>query len=163
VNRATLLGLALLACARSAPTWKEIDRRIHAEFPQVRSITTAELAAWLQNPARPQKPLLLDVRAPAEFEVSHLAQAHLAPTVEQALEAIEPGRPVVLYCSVGFRSAKMAAKLQRLGVEKVFNLKGSIFRWANEGRPVYAQGRKVKKVHPFDRRWGRLLDPDLHG
>jgi len=163
VIRMSVIGLALLACSRPAPTWQSIDRRIQAEFPEVESITTAELAAWLQDPARPEKPLLLDVREPAEFEVSHLAQARLATTVEQALRLIEPGRPVVLYCSVGYRSARLAAKLQALGVEKVLNLKGSIFAWANEGRPVYAHGKQVAKVHPFDRRWGKLLDRRRHG
>jgi hypothetical protein len=45
----------------------------------------------------------------------------------------------------------------------VQNLEGSIFRWANEGRPVYADGMQVDRVHPFDDSWGKLLKEDLHG
>ncbi len=41
------------------------------------------------------------------------------------------------------------------------NLKGSIFQWANEGRPVVRDGEPVREVHPYDAVWGRLLDRDL--
>jgi hypothetical protein len=29
-----------------------------------------------------------------------------------------------------------------------------IIRWANEGRPVYRDGRAVAEVHPYDDQWG---------
>ena len=38
------------------------------------------------------------------------------------------------------------------------NMEGSIFKWANEGRPVYRDGERVEKVHPYNETWGRLLD-----
>jgi len=44
----------------------------------------------------------------------------------------------------------------------VFNLQGSIFQWANEGRPLMANGRVVHVVHPYSERWGVLLNPQLH-
>lgn len=43
----------------------------------------------------------------------------------------------------------------------VYTLDGSIFEWVNEGRPVYRDGRVVAEVHPFDDRWGTLLDRRL--
>jgi rhodanese-related sulfurtransferase len=67
--------------------------------------------------------------------------------------------PVVVYCSVGWRSSEVAEALQRSGYRDVRNLKGGIFTWANEGRPLYRDGRRVFVVHPFDRGWGRLLTP----
>jgi len=51
--------------------------------------------------------------------------------------------------------------MQRAGVANVFNLTGSIFRWANEGRPLRSGDERVQAVHPFDEDWGRLLDRRL--
>jgi hypothetical protein len=44
----------------------------------------------------------------------------------------------------------------------VFNLEGSLFQWANEGRPVYRDDVPVQAIHPYDARWGRLLDRRFH-
>ncbi len=68
----------------------------------------------------------------------------------------------MLYCSVGMRSSKAAATLVRSGRANVFNLQGSIFQWANEGRTLVANGRAVHVVHPYNERWGVLLNPQLH-
>jgi predicted sulfurtransferase len=74
------------------------------------------------------------------------------------IEAAEPGRAVVLYCSVGYRSADVAARLQAHGYTNVFNLEGSIFQWANEGRTLVRGEMPVEVVHPFDNDWGRYLN-----
>ena len=63
------------------------------------------------------------------------------------------------YCSVGYRSGAFAQTLQEAGYSRVENLEGSIFKWANEGRPVFQDGRRVEKVHPYNDAWGKLLDP----
>ncbi len=38
---------------------------------------------------------------------------------------------------------------------KVVNLDGSIFEWANEGRPL--DGDEAGGVHPYNRVWGQAL------
>jgi hypothetical protein len=55
----------------------------------------------------------------------------------------------------------MAERLQKAGFTNVMNLEGSIFQWANEGRPVYRDAAEVQQVHPYDGIWGKLLDKDL--
>ena len=42
------------------------------------------------------------------------------------------------------------------------NVEGSLFRWANEGRPVYRGVEKLEdaKVHPYNDTFGKLLDAD---
>ena len=52
----------------------------------------------------------------------------------------------------------MAQKLKARGFTHVQNLEGSIFMWANEGRVLQRGGVAVNVVHPFDERWGRLLE-----
>ena len=59
---------------------------------------------------------------------------------------------------MGYRSGAFAQEMERSGYRHVLNLEGSIFKWANQGRPVYRDGKQVEKVHPYNERWGRLLD-----
>ena len=66
--------------------------------------------------------------------------------------------PIVVYSSVGYRSARLAHWLAGQGYTNVRNLAGSIFQWANEDRPVFRDGRPTTEVHPYDRRWGLLLE-----
>jgi rhodanese-related sulfurtransferase len=154
-----LAAVALLAIATSAHAigWSLVNAKIRHDFPAVRRITTAELAEWINDPRRPQ-PFLLDVRERAEFEVSHLPRAHhVAPdapasTVHQPIDL-----PIVTYCSVGYRSGAFAERLRAAGFTNVVNLEGSIFRWANEGRPLFRDRQQVEMVHPYNRTWGLLL------
>jgi rhodanese-related sulfurtransferase len=129
----------------------------------VPQISTAELADWLADGDR-LKPILIDARKPEEFEVSHLAGAKRAGSLQEALGILSgevKDRPIVVYCSVGYRSSSLAAALIGKGFTRVYNLEGSIFEWANEGRPVYSHGKRVRRVHPYDDEWGRLLDEEL--
>lgn len=144
--------------------WSTTLKMIRAKFPDVAQLSTDSLQTWLDESAKAEPPLLLDVREKEEYEVSHLQDAVPALTEEEALRALEgvaPDRPVVLYCSVGYRSSEMAGYLQKRGFKKVYNLEGSIFAWANEGRPVYRGEERVHKVHPYDRVWGKLLKKAL--
>lgn len=133
-----------------------VEARVRLAFPEVRELTTRQLAAWLADPRRPP-PVLLDARTAAEFDVSHLPRA----VRELPSSGVAPGTPVVVYCSVGWRSAERARQLNRAGFTNVFNLEGSIFAWAIENRPLEADGQPARKVHPFDANWGRLLPDSL--
>ncbi|QDV36389.1 rhodanese-like domain-containing protein [Tautonia plasticadhaerens] len=147
-----------------SPGWATVKRLIRLQFPDVRRVTTEQLEGWLDDPER-QSPLLLDVRAEDEYAVSHLPGAiHVPPDagIEELLASVTEDRPIVAYCSVGYRSSVMARRLREAGFEEVANLEGSIFQWANEGRPVVRGGEQVEEVHPYDDRWGRLLDRRLH-
>lgn len=156
-----LFGLALfvlLAVFWRAIGWSIVDWKIARDFPQVKQITPAELAAWLQDSKRPP-PLLLDVRTAAEYEVSHLRKAqHVPPGASASVILLPKDQPIVTYCSIGYRSGAFAQKLERAGFTHVLNMEGSIFKWANEGRAVYRDGRLVDTVHPYNELWGRLLD-----
>ncbi|MFH1569984.1 MAG: rhodanese-like domain-containing protein [Gemmatimonadota bacterium] len=163
-GRRFLLLLALLGWAhgcRVAGGPAALNRAIALRFPSVSRLTTGDLAGWLAR-ADTVRPVLLDVRAPEEFTVSHLAGARLAPSLEPALAVLAAApadTPVVAYCSVGWRSTALAARLQARGYTRVYTLEGSLFQWANEGRPVYADAGQVQVVHPYGEPWSRFLDP----
>ena len=111
---------------------------------------------------RGQRVVLLDARELAEFRVSHLEGAARIDPSHPDFDAVRvPERArVVVYCSVGWRSADIASQLRQRGVD-AYNLEGGIFRWANEGHPVVRGDRRVRAVHPYDETWGRLLDAPL--
>jgi rhodanese-related sulfurtransferase len=108
------------------------------------------------------KPVLIDVRSPEEYAVSHIPGAVSAARFEQqvaTLRRVGANRLVVLYCSVGWRSAQAAENLIKSGATNVRNLDGSIFEWANENRPLVDHANAPTAfVHPYNETWGRLLD-----
>ena len=154
-----LTPLCLLLCAFffNAPTWKEIDQMIARQYPKVIHVGVEELHAALD---RGDRPLLIDARSPEEYAVSHLQGAVNLTSAEEV--RAEKDRDIVVYCSVGVRSAMLAEQLRAAGFTHVRNLRGSLFAWANRGYPVWRGAAEVRAVHPYDRKWGRLLDEKLH-
>jgi len=161
----TTLCTALVLCHAtlfSAPAYADdamasIKAKVRNEFPNVQQLDVDDYASEAGE-------ILLDVRETGEFEVSHLKGAQLATDLEQALSVLgnmPKDTPIVTYCSVGWRSSALARQLAERGFTRVRNLEGSIFEWANRGKPVYRADAQVKDVHPFNWRWGRLLDPAL--
>ncbi len=106
--------------------------------------------------------LLLDAREREEYNVSHIPKAvfigynHFE---KEALKDVPKDKPIVVYCSIGYRSEKMGEKLQKMGFTKVYNLYGSIFEWVNQGNIIVDnQGITTKKVHTFNRNWSKWVD-----
>ncbi len=148
----------------AAPHWSELKRSIRKDFPSVHQLTTEELAAWLDDASR-APPILLDARAPEEYAVSHLRNALLATDYKSASRALGSATlntPIVVYCSVGYRSSRLAEDLAARGYSNVANLEGSIFQWANEERLLFRGLERVFTVHPYNEKWGSLLNPKFH-
>lgn len=139
-------------------SWRLIKLLIQLQFPEIKQLSTQDLAAWLSN-EQITPPLLLDARTPEEYQVSHLLNAQLVCDNLEDLnkQKIDVSTPIVVYCSVGYRSAAIARHLQAQGYGNVFNLSGSIFQWVNEYRPVYQAQTIVTQVHPYNKLWQYLL------
>ncbi|MBW1634660.1 MAG: rhodanese-like domain-containing protein [Deltaproteobacteria bacterium] len=138
-------------------SWADVDNFISSRYPEVNHISTEDLQSLYKSG---RQFYLFDIRTPEEFEVSHLAGAVRLEKVE---EVNLPGDAfIIAYCAVGVRSAAFVDDLQRRGYSHVYNLKGSIFGWANKGYPTVRKGRNAYKVHPYNSRWGVLLDKELH-
>ncbi len=142
----------------------QLKALVRASFPGVPQMSVEELDRRLADKT---PPLIIDVREPFEYEVSHLPGAVHAQGEDIAglIAETEPERPVVLYCSVGYRSSAAVADLIQLNDpqigNRVWNLEGSIFEWANSGRAVYRDGEEAGEVHPYGEQWGKLLEPHL--
>ncbi len=168
VSSVSFLALSTVASGAAAwpwdpQNWIEAKELVHRKFPKAPGITVPELKAWLDDSSR-AKPLLIDARSRREYDDSQLLGAQHAETLGAALTLLESRRkdtPLVVYCSVGYRSGAIVEGLIKNGYSQVKNLEGSLFEWANSGLPVYQAGRIVTKVHPYSSSWGRLLNREL--
>lgn len=111
------------------------------------------------------------------FQISRLPGAeHCPPDADQqhlkkVLNAAKDSnkQKIACYCSLGYRSSKVADQLNKLcesepdckGKINAYNIEGSIFKWANEGRTVIDKdGNETKLVHPYNSVFGKFLDAD---
>lgn len=104
--------------------------------------------------------LFLDAREAREYEVSHIPDALWVGYDDfslSRLQGVDKDQPVVVYCSVGYRSERVAEKLLKAGFTNVSNLYGGIFEWANRGYPLTDEQGPTRAVHAFDREWGKWL------
>ncbi|HKK72026.1 MAG TPA: rhodanese-like domain-containing protein [Candidatus Krumholzibacteria bacterium] len=98
----------------------------------------------------------LDVRDARERRISRLPDAVDRETFARHRDEWSD-RPVVVYCTVGYRSGLAARELRRQGIE-AWNLAGGILAWAHEGGPVLdgRTGRPTQRVHVYGWRWNLL-------
>jgi rhodanese-related sulfurtransferase len=143
----------------------ELEVSVARDYRDVPHLTPEQLEAALHTP---ENVLLLDARPDDEVGVSRLPGAiPVDPDIdEQAFVArfgeLARGRDVVIYCSVGVRSSRLAtrvrAPLQKLGAKRVANLRGGIFAWHNTGRELIDRIGGTEWVHPYSSRWVYYLD-----
>jgi rhodanese-related sulfurtransferase len=158
-----LVGGAVLLIAGRPLAFEVLQWRIAKRFPEVAWIKPEQLAGWRRDPSKTQ-PLVLDARTEIEYKVSSLARAvridPYRPSL-RPLQAITKQSPVVVYSSAGYRGARVASWLQRLGYANVANLSGGIFAWVNDGRPIFRGETPTARVHPYDQKWGQLVKPEF--
>lgn len=122
------------------------------------SVPETQVSAVLRDTA---SIVFLDAREPKEFAVSHINGAvpvgydHFDLS---QLPVLDKNSRIVVYCSVGYRSEKIAEKLLAAGYKNVANLYGGIFEWVNQGHPVYNHQGQTPEVHAYDRTWGVWLN-----
>jgi adenylyltransferase/sulfurtransferase len=87
---------------------------------------------------RGDRPYLLDVREPDEFDFVHLPGAVLMPLGDIATRSAEldPGREIVVYCHHGVRSMRAVSYLRHIGLTGARNLTGGIEAWSLEVDPA---------------------------
>jgi molybdopterin/thiamine biosynthesis adenylyltransferase/rhodanese-related sulfurtransferase len=111
--------------------YRELLARVREEIEEISSIEAQE------RHASPERPLFVDVREPDEWEEGHIPDAiHVTRgRLESRIEGLVPDkqRALVVYCSVGSRSAFAAKALAELGYDDVVNLAGGFTDWKRNG------------------------------
>ena len=80
-----------------------------------------------------EKPFLLDVREPFEYDIAHL-DAKLIPlqTLPNRLSELDREQEIIVYCHTGVRSASATQYLRSNGFMLARNLSGGIEEWARK-------------------------------
>jgi hydroxyacylglutathione hydrolase len=104
------------------------------------TVTTQRLSAPFAAEllAADDAPLAIDVRAPRERQLKHIAGSLSFPLnhLAENLGSIPQGRPLLVYCAGGYRSSIGASLLQRAGFDHVSEIAGGIVSWEAAKLPV---------------------------
>ena len=103
--------------------------------PDVPTVSATELAALLER----DEVLLVDVREVDEREIVTIPGSVHVPLARfrsgQAAGELPPGRPLVLHCKVGGRSAEALGLLRAAGRDDVRHLDGGVLAWVRDVDP----------------------------
>jgi rhodanese-related sulfurtransferase len=96
----------------------------------MREFEAEELKDYLESAE--ERPLLLDVRQPWEYEICKLNDSVLIPmsTIPANLEQLDKDRETVVICHHGVRSRRVAFYLEQAGFSNIINLRGGLDGWA---------------------------------
>ena len=138
-----------------------VDIVLPASMPYLLAGFRLAAGRFLQSRPDVARYLYWDARTEDEFRVSRLKGAVRIDPYRPSLRALQGFRKdtsVLVYSSAGYRGARVASWLGRGGYTKVHNLSGGIFVWVNEGRPIFRGETPTGQVHPYDQKWGLLVD-----
>ena len=135
---------------------KTFDEKMQSLYKNtVPLIRANELEEKLENV------VILDTRAPEEFDVSHIPGARMINYDKfkvKDVNDVPKNAEVIVYCSVGYRSERVGEKLREAGYEDVKNLYGGIFDWKNQGYDVVnLNNQPTDSVHTYNNSWGKWL------
>ncbi|MDG2433768.1 rhodanese-like domain-containing protein [Flavobacterium sp.] len=157
-NIITLFALLLAGfCTAQNTIGKELERLNKNSVPY---ISVQELQA------KP-KYIVLDARELKEYNTSHLKNAiyvgfNKFDNSKVTKKVENKNTPIVVYCSIGVRSERIAEKLVKLGYTNVYNLYGGIFEYKNSGGTVVNNNNKVTdSVHTYNKRWSEYLEKGI--
>ncbi len=90
--------------------------------------------------ASENKPIVLDVRTPEEFEAGHIEGAKMidfkAPDFESKLADLDREAAYLVHCKSGARSTSSLAVFEKLGFKQIIHLDGGFNAWQEAGNPV---------------------------
>lgn len=144
-----------------------ICAQLNSEFEQYLEELSAEIEIdqFVPDSANLPDVVILDAREKEEFDVSRLKGARRIGYNKfdiSIIDSLDKSQEIIVYCSVGYRSSKIAIELKQAGFQAVKNLYGGIFRWANAGYPIYNGSNRTMKIHAYNKHWGSFItNPSL--
>jgi len=106
---------------------------------QTERITAPALAEWLDGSRGDMgaKPVIIDVRSKAEYAGGHITGSVNIPLthLDDRIGELPFGKPLVVHCEGGYRSAIAASLLQKLGRKEVLDMIGGYKAWLSAKLP----------------------------
>ena len=104
------------------------------------SVKSLEPKDFQRKIAATENAVVLDVRTPEEFEVSHLKSAInidvLDASFEDNMAKLDKGKVYFVYCKAGKRSTNAVGKMKEMGFKQMYNLEGGMTAWEEENLPI---------------------------
>jgi sodium/bile acid cotransporter 7 len=116
-------------------------------FPEVQDIDAQAAMGLLSEP----DVVFVDVRKAKEQAVSMIPGAIKKETFMDQIEQYRNKR-IIVYCTISYRSGKLASKLRRKGIS-VTNLEAGLLGWVHAGGPLVRQDKVVQSLHVYGRKW----------
>ena len=158
-----ILSIGLVSCGTSTGQMKHVkaqDPDFEARLTDLLSFSVP-LISVEELKSQMDEVTIFDAREEEEYNVSHIPGADWIgyETFDISdYEELPRESPIVLYCSVGYRSEKIGERLTKAGFTNVFNLYGSIFEWVNLGNKVVdVTGKESREVHTYNEKWSRWM------
>lgn len=124
----------------------------------IQKITHLELLREIESKSR--KFYILDARSLDEYRVSRIKGARRVGYEDFSVERVwmlHRDNPVIVYCTDGERSKKVAKYLEMMGFGNVSHL-GGVIDWVNEGYAIVDEkGTETKYLHVWKKEHGRNL------
>ena len=156
IGLAWVFSVGLLPLGWSADRMSDAEKRAKIEamyrnykkdFADVEEIEPAAAMQLLKE----GRALFIDVRDEREQEISMLPGA---VTEREFLKdpAKYAGRTLIGYCTISYRSGKLAAKLKKEGI-LLLNLRGGMLAWVHDGGKLYDRSGETRRIHVYGRKW----------
>ncbi|KAL5015833.1 hypothetical protein ScPMuIL_005422 [Solemya velum] len=183
------MKMVIFSMAKKFPSVKQLSTNVLGKWMKCSAQTTAveddaELCKIQNEDTVDSNLIILDCRPEEEYIVSHIPGAlrvdydNDTSKIVEVVPQLNSGnekKTIVCYCSLGYRSCVVAQKLDQYYNSKtgdsssvepmspnVYNLAGSLFKWANEGRSMQDLDNKTTVyAHPFTPMWSKFLDKNL--
>jgi rhodanese-related sulfurtransferase len=98
-----------------------------------------------------EKVCIIDVREEKEYSVSMLKGAITKKEYYDNKEKYKD-HMIIVYCTVGYRSGMYSRELLKER-KNVFNLRGGILAWINDGGKLYKDEKETKTVSVYGKQW----------
>lgn len=84
--------------------------------------------------------ILVDVRTEDEYNSGYIENSlnidYFSNDFSLNADKLDKSTPIILYCRSGKRSSMSASKISKLGFKEIYNLKGGILEWIEEGNMI---------------------------
>jgi rhodanese-related sulfurtransferase len=126
---------------------KDMFIKYSSIFPTVPIISNDDILLQINEA------IIVDVRSPAEMQVSMLPNAITSLEFEKRVDSIPKNALIVPYCTIGYRSGQYGSELMRRGFSNVKNGEGIILWTYLKDSYLVCNDQKTRKVHVFGSTW----------
>ena len=142
-----VFGAASLSDSEKRQRFMAMYAEYRKDFTGVEEINTSAAIKLMGDP----EVVFVDVRDPEEQAVSMIPGAVTSEVFLAAPERYQNQR-IIGYCTISYRSGKLAAKMIRRGIT-IINLKGGLLAWVHAGGTLVRGCKPVKQLHVYGHKW----------